>query len=253
VPKGNRRRRHTYRTQSRVRVSQTLTRVRQVSTLAVRPEGGAGWGSASRPDLRRGCRVTGIPTAILRLITRTDGARLLCFLAPSLRHLCYDSASRAEPLLPEDSMGGAGSGMWYRWNTRTTLDQVKRLDVRWLRRQGYLDGWPRWVTGSSRGREGGSVRVRLIDGCLVVEYRCRRHGTATWEDIRQVLILDWTSCHYGGQRPWCRCPRCQRRVAVLCGYDRLLLCQPAPGCHRPATMKHGSTVWLAKCGSYKPA
>src|SRR5439155_17435743 len=36
-----------------------------------------------------------------RFITRTDGARLLCFLAPSLRHLCYDSAPRADPLLPE--------------------------------------------------------------------------------------------------------------------------------------------------------
>ena len=36
-----------------------------------------------------------------RLITRTDGALLLCFLPPSLRHLCYDSVPRAEPLLPE--------------------------------------------------------------------------------------------------------------------------------------------------------
>jgi hypothetical protein len=35
------------------------------------------------------------------LITRTDGARLLCFLPPSLRHVCYDSAPRAEPLVPE--------------------------------------------------------------------------------------------------------------------------------------------------------
>src|SRR5262245_40612113 len=33
---------------------------------AVRPKGGAGWGSASRPDRCRGCRVTGIPTAIAR-------------------------------------------------------------------------------------------------------------------------------------------------------------------------------------------
>ena len=36
-----------------------------------------------------------------RLITRADDARLLCFLPPSLRHLCYDSVPRAEPLLPE--------------------------------------------------------------------------------------------------------------------------------------------------------
>src|SRR5262249_47969093 len=65
--------RHTYRTQSRARVSQASTPVRPASRwatlggprqLAVTPEGGAGWGSASRPDLCRGCRVTGIPTAI---------------------------------------------------------------------------------------------------------------------------------------------------------------------------------------------
>ena len=36
-------------------------------------------------------------------------------------------------------MGGPGSGMWYRWDTRTTLDQVHQLDVRWLHRHGYLD------------------------------------------------------------------------------------------------------------------
>ena len=73
VTKGNRRPRHTYRTQSRARVSQALPRVRPASRwdtsvipcrLPSLPKVGAGWGSASRPDLCRGCRVTGIPTAI---------------------------------------------------------------------------------------------------------------------------------------------------------------------------------------------
>src|SRR5215475_3268400 len=36
-------------------------------------------------------------------MTRTDGALLLCFLPPSLRHVCYDSVPRAEPLLPEQT------------------------------------------------------------------------------------------------------------------------------------------------------
>ena len=67
--------RHTYRTQSRARVSQTSTPVRPASRWATLggpgscrhvPKVGAGWGRASRPDLRRGCRVTGIPTAIFR-------------------------------------------------------------------------------------------------------------------------------------------------------------------------------------------
>jgi hypothetical protein len=49
-------------------------------------------------------------------------------------------------------MGGPGSGRWYRWQgTRTTLDAVYRLDVRWLHRQGYLDGCLHWVTHILRG------------------------------------------------------------------------------------------------------
>ena len=71
-------------------------------------------------------------------------------------------------------MGGPGSGMWYRWDTRTTLDQVNRLDVRWLHRQGYLDGWPQGVTWSPRRASDRLCRYRVMDGCLVVEYRCRR-------------------------------------------------------------------------------
>ena len=29
------------------------------------------------------------------------------------------------------------------------------------------------------------------------------------------IDLAWTACAYGGQRPWWRCPRCQRRCALL--------------------------------------
>ena len=123
-------------------------------------------------------------------------------------------------------MGGPGSGTWYRWDTRTTLDQVKRLDVRWLHRQGYLRPWVRAMVTWHRGaQQMGSVGVAMVDGRLVVEYRSRRRGSEAWEDIRQVITLDWTPCHYGGQRPWFRWPRCQRRVAVLCSYDRLFLCR----------------------------
>lgn len=122
-------------------------------------------------------------------------------------------------------MGGVGSGQWYRWNKRTTLDEVKRLDVRWLQRHGFFDGWPRWVTWSRGERETGSVSVALADGSLVVEYRYRMRGREEWEPVRQVITLDWTPCHYGGQRPWFRCPGCQRRVAVLCSAGQWFLCR----------------------------
>jgi len=122
-------------------------------------------------------------------------------------------------------MGGPGSGMWYRWDKRTTLDEVKRLDVRWLHRHGYLDGWPRLMTWHRGERQSGSVSVAMVDGHLVAEYRARRRGTEAWEDVRQAITLDWTPCHYGGQRPWFRCPGCRRRVAVLCGEGKWFLCR----------------------------
>ena len=33
-------------------------------------------------------------------------------------------------------MGGQGSGRWYRWDTKTTIDTVHRLDIRYMRQQG---------------------------------------------------------------------------------------------------------------------
>jgi hypothetical protein len=134
-------------------------------------------------------------------------------------------------------MGGPGSGNWYRWDTRTTLDEVKQLDVRRLHRQGALQPWVRATVTWHRGEhETGAVRVAMVNGYLVVEYRYRGRGHEDWEDVRQVIALDWTPCHSGGQRPWFLCPGCQRRVAVLCGYDRLFLCRH---CYRlPYTSQH---------------
>src|SRR5262245_22444253 len=95
-------------------------------------------------------------------------------------------------------MGGPGSGMWYRWDTRTTLDQVQRLDVRWLHRRGFLAPWSCATVTWHRGEhQRGSVVVVMVDGCLIVAYRCRQRGADTWEDMRQVITLDWTPCHYG--------------------------------------------------------
>ena len=123
-------------------------------------------------------------------------------------------------------MGGPGSGTWYRWKgTRTTLEEVCRLDVRWLHRHGYLDGRPRWLTWSRGERETGSASVALVDGDLMVAYRYRARGSKDWESVRQVITLDWTPCHYGGERPWFRCAGCRRRVAVLCSAGKWFLCR----------------------------
>ena len=122
-------------------------------------------------------------------------------------------------------MGGPGSGRWYRWQgTRTTLEDVYRLDVRWLHRHGYLDGWPHWVTWAREGQQVGSLLLALQSEGIVLTYRYQVGG-GDWEDVRQVVTLDWTPCHYGGERPWFRCAGCRRRVAVLCGASQWFLCR----------------------------
>jgi hypothetical protein len=56
----------------------------------------------------------------------------------------------------------------------------------------------------------------------------RRNGpSAEWEDVQEPVELEWTSCNFGGVRPWFICPGagCGRRVAVLYGLGRYFLCR----------------------------
>jgi hypothetical protein len=98
-------------------------------------------------------------------------------------------------------MGGPGSGRWYRWQgICTTLEEVYRLDVRWLHRHGYLDGRSHWVTWSRGEQQAGSLLLALQPEGVVLTYRCRVGG-GDWESVRQVVTLAWTPCYYGGERP----------------------------------------------------
>lgn len=111
-------------------------------------------------------------------------------------------------------MGGFGSGRGDRPSVakRTTLAALGRLDVRWLHRQGYLDGQEHWTIVRC-GRSWSMLTMRCQQGGLVIE---------PWP---QVIPLAWTPCHYGGTRPWLRCPRCARRQAVLYVRYTVVLCR----------------------------
>lgn len=122
-------------------------------------------------------------------------------------------------------MGGPGSGNWYRWDKRTTLDEVKRLDVRWLKRHGSLQPGVMATLSWRRGdRESGSISLRCDGNELTLSSRYRA-TRGDWQDMTQHVALDWTPCRYGGMRPWFLCPRCSRRVAVLALYGTLFLCR----------------------------
>jgi hypothetical protein len=103
-------------------------------------------------------------------------------------------------------MGGVGSGSWYRFNKKTTVEECHSLDVRYLHRNDVLK--PRHLfslSWSRAGRKTGSIRG-LVKGNgppeqLVLLYRCRSGPGDEWEDVMEPIQLTWTPCNFGGERP----------------------------------------------------
>jgi len=115
-------------------------------------------------------------------------------------------------------MGGPGSGRWYRWDTKGTIEGCRRIDVRDWHRRGLLRGrgftWS-WYTDD--GERVAWIQARVEPGRQVtLMYRVSKSGEV-WQDVTELIALAWTPCHYGGQRPWFICPGwgCGRRVAKL--------------------------------------
>lgn len=132
-------------------------------------------------------------------------------------------------------MGGFGSGNWYRWNKKSTLEEHNRLDIRRIYKSkllypGYSFGW-QW---SIDGKPDGDIRVEIKQDHLFLIYRIRQRGE-DWEDVKETVYLSRTSCNYGGNRPWFICPGvkngryCGRRVAILYLADKYFLCRHCYG------------------------
>jgi hypothetical protein len=129
-------------------------------------------------------------------------------------------------------VGGVGSGSWYRFNKTTTVEECRILDVRRLRRENLLKpGWAFSLRWSRAGRETGSIQgVVSVDDLpdqVTLLYRHRSGPGGEWEDVNEPVLLSWTACNFGGERPWFICPGagCGRRVAVLYGPGRYFLCR----------------------------
>jgi hypothetical protein len=127
-------------------------------------------------------------------------------------------------------MGGSGSGGWYRYNKKTTVEESLELPLTHLRKglnavaDGQADGW----YGSLQWSRGGQVmstigyRIERVGGEPVVRllYTTQRLGAEPVESDYRVRV-SWTRPHYGGRRWWWICPLvvgerpCARRVGKL--------------------------------------
>ena len=115
-------------------------------------------------------------------------------------------------------MGGLGSGNHWPRNGRRSTSAMWQLDVRYLHRKGLLK------TGSSfnlhwsqDGKPLANIDISVHEHHVTLKYRARPSGREEWDQMEYPVGLEWTACHYGGERPWFLCPSCGRRVAVLFG------------------------------------
>ena len=122
-------------------------------------------------------------------------------------------------------MGGVGSGSWYRWDKKTTTGEVRRVDIRYLRKRGFLQpGCAGTLSWSRGGEPTGFINYRTHADRMVLNYRYRAYDE-DWQGVEEVVWFDRTQCHYGGERLWFQCPHCGRRVAVLYGLGKRFLCR----------------------------
>ena len=99
--------------------------------------------------------------------------------------------------------------------SKRTAEEYYRIDVRVLHRRGYLCPGSHFTLEFSRGQQ-----VGTIDGSAEVDYLVLIGVTEPGDMPHgEIVRLKWTSCNYGGMRPWFICPSfpCARRVAIL--YD----------------------------------
>ncbi|MBU4186121.1 MAG: hypothetical protein KKI12_02950 [Proteobacteria bacterium] len=121
-------------------------------------------------------------------------------------------------------MGGRGSGNWCR-DSKSTTGSQHRIDMRWLKKQGYLRPGALGSLSWSRGDEQtGSIGFRMEQNRMILNYRHRPNG-GEWEPIEQTISFDRTPCNYGGLRTWFQCPRCWKRVALLYGAGKYFFCR----------------------------
>lgn len=103
---------------------------------------------------------------------------------------------------------------------KLTVECYRSLDIRQLAKAGALvvGTWAQ-CAWQRDGRNEAAVMMRAEEHALWLEYQVRDKPYCF------PIALDYTACHYGGQRAWFLCPAggCGRRVAKL--YSSQFVCR----------------------------
>lgn len=127
-------------------------------------------------------------------------------------------------------MGGWGSGR-YR-HSATTTSESKRVDIRFLRKQGWLyDGRIGSLSWTCRGEPSGNVFYSINGDTFILDYKVREPGADEWLPIELLVPLTSIPMRYGGRRYYFIClgQGCGRRCEVLYSAGNYFVCRKCAG------------------------
>lgn len=119
----------------------------------------------------------------------------------------------------------------YSGGGKATVESCRSIDVLDWHRRRYLQ-FPRrfsWAW-TQDGERVASINVETRHDSVTLKYRSRDYG-GDWSDVEQRIPIVWSSCRFGGERPWFLCSvasngvYCGRRVIKLYGAGRLFACR----------------------------
>jgi hypothetical protein len=155
-------------------------------------------------------------------------------------------------------VGGPGSGNWYRWEKKDTVDGYRNLDINRLLREGLLRHG-RWVNWGWKN-DLGNVSIRANSDKVELFYILNPESDDP-EEVYYQVPLTWTSCNYGGKRPWFVCPgrSCNKRVGKLYLVGKYFLCRHCHGLvyesqreHKGFRLLHQSQKIMQRLGHTDP-
>lgn len=114
-------------------------------------------------------------------------------------------------------MGGIGSGNRWNHSARGKCEASHRVDIRYMRKQGFLRAGSVGTLSWSRGGEQtGWIRYRSSRDGLQLIYRARPAG-GDWVDIDERFTIEKIDQPFGGTRGYFICNGCRKRCMILYG------------------------------------
>lgn len=116
----------------------------------------------------------------------------------------------------------------YYWDKKEEADLLKKIEVWWLKKNGYLEpnSWKsagiRWTHGFSGRESSVSIQTSIMEDEKYLRiYYTQTNNDGSKKDFDYKVFITTTPCNYGGHRYWFICPLsrkgvyCGRRVGVL--------------------------------------